>query len=342
MVQNVPTNRSQFSDSRKQAGKREFGFPDTYKSVIGETNVLQRAGLSIVLCAATAAALTAQAEPPQATFRSSLDLVSVAVVVRGADGRIVQGLNAGDFEIFDRGAARPIVQFHRGSDADARLALLVDSSGSMVLGARRSRSLLATELLAASFAETDAASVFSFDKRVRRLTPFTRDSGELLAAVTSVEPFGVTCIYDAIVGTIRTVTHDSPRARALLLLTDGIDTASVLTPGDAANAAAALDIPLYVLSVGDEPRNGMRPAAAFDPGASPLTLNDLAARTGGLATDADTIAELSTATRVILSELRHQYVLAIPAASAPGWHDLTVRVRRGRVQARSRNGYVVS
>jgi hypothetical protein len=61
-----------------------------------------------------------------------------------------------------------------------------------------------------------------------------------------------------------------------------------------------------------------------------------------MAAEAATAAQLSTATRTILSELRHQYVLAIPAGTGKGWHDLTVRVRRGRVQARSRNGYIVS
>ncbi len=75
---------------------------------------------------------------------------------------------------------------------------------------------------------------------------------ELRDAVTSVEPWGVTGLYDAIVGTIQTVVDEAPRTRALVLLTDGIDTASVNSPVDAASAAAALDIPLYVLSVGKD------------------------------------------------------------------------------------------
>jgi len=307
--------------------------------------VLLRTCLAAVLISAGAVALTAQSEPQRPTFRSSLDLVSVAVVVRGSDGRLVPDLRAADFEVMDRGGAQPIVQFHQGGDADARLALLVDSSGSMVLGEKRQRSRLATEFLIAGFRRTDAASVFSFDSRVRRLTPFTSDPDELRAAVTSVEPYGVTSIYDAIVGTMQTVMNDGPRARALLLLTDGIDTASVLTPGDAASAAAALDMPLYVLSVGDDQSSEER-RPKVDPrsvrASAELTLHDLAIRTGGLAAEAATIAQLSWVTRSILAELRHQYVIAIPAGSEKGWHELTVRVRRGRVQARSRNGYVVS
>lgn len=286
-------------------------------------------------------ALIAQAPSPRATFRTSLDLVSVAVVVRGSDGRLVPDLKAADFEVLDRGAAQPIVQFDRGGDADARLALLVDGSGSMVLGSRRQRSQLATELLIAGLKATDTASVFTFDTRVTRLTLFTRNPDELRAAVRSVESFGSTSIYDAIVGTIHSVMENPPRARALLLLTDGFDTASVLSPGDAATAAASLDIPLYVLSVGgDGSRGETRPGAAGH--TATFALNDLAVRTGGLAAEAATAGQLSTVTQAILTELRHQYVIAFPAGSEKGWHNLTVRVRRGRVQARSRNGYVVS
>jgi VWFA-related protein len=307
--------------------------------------VLQRLCIAVVLLAATVG-VTAQTDGQRTMFRSSLDLVSVAVVVRDEDGRLVTNLQANDFEILDRGTARPVVQFQRGSDADARLALLVDSSGSMVFSDRRRRSRVATELLLAGFRETDAASVFSFDSRVRRLTPFTRDPHLLRTAVSSVEPYGATSLYDAIVTTVQTVVEDAPRARGVLLLTDGIDTASTFTPHEAATAAAAVDIPLYVLSVGGATtaaeKSMMGGDVSVESTQSALRLNELAARTGGLAAEPTTIADLSVATRTILSELRHQYVLAIPAGSAKGWHELTVRVRRGRVQARSRDGYVVS
>ncbi len=96
----------------------------------------------------------------------------------------------------------------------------------------------------------DAATVFSFDSEVRRLTPYTGNSEILRSAVSSVVPFGSTCLFDAIVGTARSVQEDSPRARAVVILTDGIDTASLNSAEDAATAAARLDLPVYVLGVG--------------------------------------------------------------------------------------------
>ena len=115
--------------------------------------MVHRASLAAVVVVLGAVTLVAQSEEQRATFRSSLDLVSVAVVVRDGDGRLVTNLQATDFEILDRGKSQPIVQFQRGSEADARLALLVDSSGSMVFTDRRRRSQLATEFLLAGFRE---------------------------------------------------------------------------------------------------------------------------------------------------------------------------------------------
>jgi VWFA-related protein len=332
----IPGQLKKLEKPRQRAGAHSF--------VIGEPRVLFRACLSAVLVSVTIVAVTAQSESQRVTFRASLDLVSVAVVVRATDGRLVPDLQATDFEVLDRGTAQPIVQFHRGEDADARLALLVDSSGSMVVGAKRERSRLATEFLIAGFRHEDDASVFSFDSRLRRLTPFTRNPNELRAAVAAVKPFGATSLYDAIVGTIRVVVGDAPRPGAVLLLTDGVDTSSVHSAGDAASAAAALDLPLYVLTVGDEqPPRALPSADPFaDMAPPPLSLDDLATRTGGLATQGATISQLSTSTRTILTELRHQYLLGFAAAPAKGWHELTVRVRRGRVHARSRHGYLVS
>jgi Ca-activated chloride channel family protein len=296
-----------------------------------------------LLSAGAAASLAAQFEQ-RATFRSAADLVSVAVIVRDGDGRIMRGLKASDFEVLDCGMAKPIVQFQDGGGIDARLAMLVDGSGSMVLEGKQQRSQLAAQFLLASFKQGDTATVFTFDKRLRRLTPFTEDRDVLRGAVQSVEPYGVTSMYDAIVGTVRTVMEDVPRGRAVLLLTDGDDTASRFSAAEAADAAAALDIPLYVLAIGGAVGAGTSPHKARDAARTPetLTLPDLARRTGGLASDAVTPAQLSIATRTILDELRHQYVIAIPAGDEKGWHELTVRVRRGRVQARSRNGYRVS
>lgn len=300
------------------------------------------------LCATAAAVAgttlgVAAQSAPRVIFRASQDLVSVAVVVRGADGKLVRDLRAADFEILDCGVPQKIIQFQPGDSGDARVALLVDASGSMGVGEKPERSRRATDFLIAGLRPTDEASVFTFDSRVRRLTPFTWNANALRNAVASVEPFGATRLYDAIAATAQTVSEDTPRGRAVLLLTDGIDTSSILSAEDAATAAAALDLPLYVLSIGGDESDAPRAASATQMIAGHGdTLRELATRTGGLAAEAVTAGQMSTVTRAILNELHSQYALAFAAAPAKGWHELTVRVRRGRVHARSRDGYLVS
>ena len=211
----------------------------------------------------------------------------------------------------------------------------------MVVGAKRDRVQLAAHLLVSGFSTEDEATVFGFDSSLRRLTPFTRDPDQLRSAVSSLVPFGETCMYDAIVDTIRSVEDEAPRARAVVLLTDGVDTSSMNNVHDAATAAAALDIPVYALGVDDfneRPRTTDR--TLVDDNAN-VKLAELARRTGGTATEANSVAQLSIATRSILTELHHQYMLAFASSTESGWHPLSVRVRKGRTVARSRDGYLV-
>jgi Ca-activated chloride channel family protein len=304
---------------------------------MGWSTVAHRSLVAAALFATVAGLAAAPQDPARVTFRSTLDLVSVAVVVRDGNGRLVTGLKANDFEVVDAGTPRPVSQFQEGLQSDARLALLLDSSGSMVVGPKQQRARTAADLLITGLRRSDAAAVFSFDSGVRRLTPYTADPDTLRSAIASVEPFGATSLYDAIVNAAQIVEEDSPRARALVLLTDGVDTASLSSAEDAAVAAAKLDLPVYAVGVGGSDATDDR----LSDNPNQFSLADLARRTGGASTEASSSAQLSTATRSILDELHHQYVLAFDAGSTPGWHSLQVRVRRGRVNARSRDGYFV-
>jgi Ca-activated chloride channel family protein len=301
--------------------------------------VLHRLFFATTLAVTAVGLSAATQDPARVTFRSALDLVSVAVVVRDNSGRLVTGLRAEDFDVIDGGVARPVAHFEAGVDADARLAVLVDSSGSMVIGAKPARTRLAADLLFTGLRPADAATVFSFDSDVRRLTPYTASSDLLRQAVSTVVPYGTTCLFDAIVATAQSVREDAPRARAVVLLTDGLDTGSEHSADDAAAAATRLDMPVYVIGVGGlagQTRSTPRAAEMAESGVA-----DLARRTGGFSGDATSPTQLSALTRTILDELHHQYVVAFAAGSQPGWHQLQVRVRRGRVNARSRDGYYV-
>src|SRR5262245_9286959 len=74
-------------------------------------------------------------DKPVATFKAGVDLVSVTAVVRGKKGRVVRALPPKDFVVLDGGFQRKIVDLHADENAPASVALLVDGSGSMAVGA---------------------------------------------------------------------------------------------------------------------------------------------------------------------------------------------------------------
>ena len=175
---------------------------------------------------------TPDAQPPQeqAVFKAGIDLVSVTATVRDRRGRLVRGLNKEDFEVLDNGQQRRISDF-RADPSPVSLAILFDISGSM---------RVADRMLAARFAAhhvlswleqgRDEAALFTFDSRLHEVAPFTVDTRALQGALGEVDPFGATSLHDAIAEAAQRAAARTGRRRAVVVITDGIDTASGLTP----------------------------------------------------------------------------------------------------------------
>src|SRR5688572_2002845 len=103
---------------------------------IGCRAVTTAFALSIVCAPAAAAPQEAAPQAPKTTFRSTVDVVSVAAIVRDKRGRFAAGLKKEDFVVEEGGARRDILQFHADNSAPVRVALLFDVSGSMRLANR--------------------------------------------------------------------------------------------------------------------------------------------------------------------------------------------------------------
>lgn len=298
-----------------------------------------------VLCAPFV--LNAQeSSQPQPKFRSSVDVVSVTAVVRDRKGRFVRDLDRGDFVVSERGQQRPILDFRSESDGPIKIALLVDISGSMRVGSKAVDARQAARQLFSGLRKTDSAALFSFDTRLDRVTGFTSDIAALDAAMDNVQPpYGQTSLYDAVAETARAVVTEGardgslPHRTAVVVLTDGIDTKSRMTPEQVSAIASAIDVPVYVLAVMsavDDPRES--PSDLQEPDVR-SALRNLAHWTGGEMFTASAPAHASLATRQIVDELRHQYVLAFPSSTRPGWHPLEVRARDRDLIVRARAGY---
>jgi VWFA-related protein len=302
---------------------------------------------ALVVMAGTPRPYAAAQEPqdPPAKFSSAVDVVSVTAVVRDRKGRFVRDLDRGDFTVIEAGEARKILDFRAESDGPVKLAMLFDVSGSMRLGSKAIDARQAARQIFSAMRPQDEAALYVFDSSLHRASPFTSDTAALDAALDKLDqPYGQTSLYDAVAGTARDVARHErdkgplPQRRAVVVLTDGIDTRSRLSPEAVSGIASEIDVPVYVLAVMaaiDDPRQGTQPRGEELSSA----LDSLSRWTGGELFIASAPAHASVAARRIVDELRHQYVLAFEASTRPGWRPLEVRARDREHIVRSRSGY---
>jgi VWFA-related protein len=214
----------------------------------------------------------------------------------------------------------------------------------MQIGSKAADAREAARLILGDLHGADQAALFSFDTKLERVRDFTSDFSSLLASLGKVDrPYGQTSLYDAVAQTARAVAGNrdvqggAPRRAAVVVLTDGVDTNSRLKPEEVSAIASEIDVPVYVMAVManiDDPRQFDDPDAAAAGG-----LRDLARWTGGELYTMSTPAHTSLAAREIVSELRHQYLLAFEASPRPGWRSLEIKARNRDLTVRARSGY---
>jgi VWFA-related protein len=282
--------------------------------------------------------LTAQTVPPVATFKSSVDLVRVAAIVRDSKGRFVQDLTARDFEVLDAGRSRPIADFQHELPG-VSVALLFDVSGSMEGHFPQARET--ADRVLGALEPRDEAAVFTFDTRLNEIAPFQRLL-VLPETMKKIVPFGETSLHDAIAQTANRAGRREGLRRAIVVFTDGVDNASHLKPSDASGIASQVDVPVYIVGLVAAIDNPAEETTTKSPERSALTgsLSNLAGWTGGQVFLASTSIQRSYAARQIIDELRHQYLIAIEASGTPGWHPLEVRARNKDLIVRARSGYI--
>lgn len=278
---------------------------------------------------ASGQAPSAQERPDGPIFRSSVEMVSMAAVVRDKRGRVVPSLSREDFEVLDAGRQRSIVDLRSETSAPASVALLVDGSGSMSVGYTLDAArAVAADMLNVLDPARDEAALFTFDKHLIELQDFTSDFEPIRIRLEDLEAYGTTSLYDAIAQTARRISRFARHRRAIVVLTDGADTSSVLTPAEVSGLASSIDVPVYVLAL----------EGAGMPNRAPLA--DLARWTGGDFLPAQSRPQALAAVRQVAQELRYQYILAFEPATSAGWRRVEIRTRRPGLTVRTRSWYL--
>jgi len=280
-------------------------------------------------------------DAPAQTFRSAVDLVTIQASVRDARGRVLGGLTAKDFEVRDNGQLRPILSFRSDRQSPLSLAILVDMSGSMGIGPKIAMARQAYDSVLSQLHQgQDEVALFTFDASLHERLDFTADLGTLKGALADFRPFGTTSLYDATAATARRVAARSATHKAIIVLTDGIDTSSTMTAREASGLAGSIDVPVFVVAT--VPSVDQRLMMETSDRAAPsdtADLRDLAEWTGGQFVFASTFVETVVTASSLIATLRQQYVLAIEAASGREWRRLDVRVRRPSTVVKARSGY---
>ena len=293
------------------------------------------------VCGPTTLRAQTPAEESGQTFRSSADLVSIQTSVRDKRGRPMTGLTSADFEVRDNGQLKPVLSLRSDRRSPVSLAVLVDTSGSMRVGSKMSMVREAFDTLLRQLRDgTDEIALFTFDSSLQERQGFTSSLADLEDELDDFPSFGATSLYDATAATARQLAARSAGHKAIIILTDGVDTSSTLTAPEVSGLASSIDVPVYIVATVPT----VDQAAMTQGGDRPLAsdgadLRHLAEWTGGRLAFAYTPLDTVVVTSRLLDELRQQYVLAIQAATVSEWRRLEVKVKHPSATVKARSGY---
>jgi len=299
-----------------------------------------RAPLPFLALLTASAGILAQSQPPlrdNRLFRSGIELTSITATVTDREGHLVTDLPRDAFEVYEDGERQVITQFTRAR-VPVGLGVLLDTSDSMfgkrIQDARAAVYRFLFDLLDPG----DEFFVVGFNHQARTLTGWTHDTEDIRRALDAVRPTGGTAIYDAILEAMPMIDHRTRERAALLIISDGADTASTTTLRELRSALVRSDAFVYAIAIDSTD------AQAINARINAETLREITGETGGRTEIVRNSAELSEATARIAEELNSQYILGYtsPKGSDGKYHSIRVKIGGADYRVRARNGYVAS
>jgi Ca-activated chloride channel family protein len=289
------------------------------------------------------------AQPPPAgrggqptPFRAGIEIVSLNVTVTDGSNRYVTDLAQTDFDVYEDGVKQDVTFFNR-TNLPIALALLLDTSASM------DSKLPTAQEAAIGFARRlraqDLAEVIDFDSRVVVLANFTNNAADLEQAIKRTSAGGSTSLYNAVYIALKDLKKvvvknvEEIRRQAIVLLSDGEDTSSLLPFEEVLDLAKRSETAIYAI--------GLRPTEAPSGGAknfkeAEFVLRQLAQETGGRTFFPNQLADLATVYGQISDELSSQYTVGYTSRNPKrdgGWRRVIVRMNKPGITARTKQGY---
>jgi Ca-activated chloride channel homolog len=286
------------------------------------------------------AAPAAQAGQQSPAFRGGIDLVSLNVTVSDGSSRYITDLQQEDFSVFEDGVKQDVTFFNK-TNLPIALALMVDTSASM------DTKLQTAQEAAIGFVRRlrpqDLAEVIDFDSRVNIIAPFTDNAAELEQAIRKTSAGGSTSLYNAVYIALKDLKKlvaknvEEIRRRAIVLLSDGEDTSSLLPYDEVLDLAKRSETAIYSIGLrsSDPIENRGFKEAEFE-------LRQLAQETGGRSFFPNQVGDLAKIYGQISDELSSQYTVGYTSKNARrdgAWRRVVVRINERQLTARTKQGY---
>ena len=285
---------------------------------------LRRSG-QWICCTVLLSFLLAQISEAQKSLSVDVDLVNIFPTVQNPGGGFVTGLTAADFRVYEDGVEQKIAIFETQNVSSA-VGVLMDTSLSMVdILPSMKTGVLDFARHSGSFTEL---FVLTFGTRVRIFHDVGQPMNRLDDNLKVLGVQGTSVLYDALVEGLQRVSRREPQRKALLVFTDGNDTASkngfrqVLLEAQKAGAL------LYFIPIGAR-------SVLIDE----KVLEDLAKETGGRVIYLNRSQPVPPAMEGIRQELSRQYYLGYYSSRKPGFHSLRVEVPGRDVRIRAKSGF---
>jgi Ca-activated chloride channel homolog len=293
--------------------------------------------LSLVVLAIVTASASSEQEVIRGdrVLRSGIDAVAVTATVVDADGRLALGLTRDAFEVYEDGELQTITQF-TNERVPIGLGVLLDMSDSMfgrrMIDARAAVERFLFELLTPA----DEFFILAFNHYPHILTRWTSTPDDVRAGLADLKPSGGTAIYDAVVGALPMIGRRTRERAALLVISDGADTASDTSVAEVRTSLLRSDAFVYAIAI-DSPKR-----QPINTRVNAVALGEITSQSGGRTEVVQDMEGLHAATARIAEELNSQYVMAYasPRATDGKYHSIRVRVTKPGYKVRARNGYV--
>ncbi len=314
-------------------------------------------------------------------FKSGVELINVTATVSDSSGRFVPGLRKEDFVVYEDDQPQQVTHFS-AERVPVSLGVVLDTSGSMA-GAKIDAAQSALDrFLYDLLGKQDEIFLYRFSNYPVLLQGWTTDRQLLTRALGRLTPNGGTAMYDAVAEAIPLAAQGQNRKKALLVISDGNDTASRADIREIKQQIRQSEVLVYAIGIDGESEPTIRRAPLppprfpfpfpFPPGrgrggwppigtpggtsggglprgrdddrVNVAALRDMTDDSGGRTEIIRDARDLNPATVGIADELSKQYYLGYPSSGKKDgrWHSIRVDVKNQAYRVRARRGYIAS